>query len=83
MPKTTDRWRPAGPFKFSEQLFADVDRFLGELRSEHPGVSYTRADAVRVLLEMGLAHSNCQWTPEQKEVPKPKRRRKKRSKDQK
>lgn len=41
-------------FRLPEALIADVDRFAKRLETERPGMTVTRAEAVRVLLASAL-----------------------------
>jgi hypothetical protein len=41
-------------FRLADRLLARVDRHARRLGREHPGVAYTRADAVRDLLTFAL-----------------------------
>ena len=41
-------------FRLPEALIGDVDRFAKRLETERPGMTVTRAEAVRVLLASAL-----------------------------
>ena len=42
-------------FRLAPDLIARLDAFARQLSSRAPGMTYSRSDAVRVLLETGLA----------------------------
>lgn len=41
-------------FRFPDELLARLDRYVTERVAEQPGIRFTRADAVRSFVEMGL-----------------------------
>jgi hypothetical protein len=41
-------------FRLADRLIARVDRYAKKLSKEHPGLQFTRADAVRDLLTRAL-----------------------------
>ncbi|MBI2373305.1 MAG: hypothetical protein HYV07_04845 [Deltaproteobacteria bacterium] len=41
-------------FRLPEDMLEQLDRVAEKLTSEQPGMSYTRADAVRILLARGI-----------------------------
>lgn len=42
-------------FRLPEELVDDLDKYAAQMERENPGMSFSRADAVRVLLTRGLA----------------------------
>jgi hypothetical protein len=44
-------------FKMAEELIARIDGYAVRFEHEHPGVRCSRADAVRLLIELGLKGS--------------------------
>jgi hypothetical protein len=58
---------PVGPFRMSRQLVSDLDTVVEELVRERPGVTVTRSDAIRLLLQSGLG----QWRRAKKRRRKP------------
>jgi len=48
-----DDMRPVG-FRLPEALIEQIDAFMLELRRTSPGITISRSDAIRVLLERGL-----------------------------
>lgn len=41
-------------FRFPKDLIARIDRYVTRLESEHPGLEFSRSDAVRTLLTRAL-----------------------------
>lgn len=46
-------------FRLPDVLIADVDRFAKKLEAERPGISVTRAEAMRVLLVDALRRAKA------------------------
>ena len=44
-------------FRFPESLIMRLDAYAKKMEGEMPGLRFTRADAVRVLLEKGLTEA--------------------------
>lgn len=43
-------------FRLPSELIETLDAYVADLRKRTPGLSVTRADAVRILLARGLEH---------------------------
>lgn len=42
-------------FRLPKELVNDLDKYAAQMKRENPGMRFSRADAVRVLLTFGLA----------------------------
>ena len=47
-------------FRFPESLIKRLDAYAKKMEAQMPGLRFTRADAVRVLLEKGLKEAGVQ-----------------------
>lgn len=53
----TDKTRQVA-FRFPESLIERIDAYAKQMEEQMPGLRFTRADAVRVLIEKGLIASS-------------------------
>jgi predicted DNA-binding protein len=53
-------------FRLPVTLLERLDTYARDMETEHPGMSYTRADAVRVLLTRALDEHEERRTPARK-----------------